>query len=70
MTPAELSPLQALRRSLLMVVEAAPKELRNLAVLNSITTAAPAHGPQQVILQDPTCAEYRQGKTGERWEGE
>ncbi|MEM9217819.1 MAG: ABC transporter ATP-binding protein [Cyanobacteria bacterium P01_F01_bin.150] len=42
MTPAELSPMQALSRSLQMVVAAAPKELRNLAVLNFITGTGPS----------------------------
>ena len=42
MKPAELPPMQALRRSLWMVVEAAPKELRNLAMLNLITGTGPS----------------------------
>ncbi|NET40253.1 MAG: hypothetical protein F6K19_51365 [Cyanothece sp. SIO1E1] len=42
MKPAELPPMQALRRSLWMVVQAAPKELRNLAILNLITGTGPS----------------------------
>ena len=42
MKPAELPPMQALRRSLWMVAQAAPKELRNLAMLNLITGAGPS----------------------------
>ena len=42
MEPAELPPMQALRRSLWMVVQAAPKELRNLAILNLITGTGPS----------------------------
>ncbi|MEB3230033.1 MAG: ABC transporter ATP-binding protein [Leptolyngbyaceae bacterium] len=42
MKPAELSPMEALRRSIGMVVQAAPKELRNLAILNLITGAGPS----------------------------
>lgn len=42
MKPTELAPMQALRRSLWMVVQAAPKELRNLAILNLITGTGPS----------------------------
>ncbi len=42
MKPIELTPMQALRRSLWMVVQAAPKELRNLAILNLITGTGPS----------------------------
>ena len=42
MKPTELPPMEALRRSVWMVVEAAPKELRNLAILNLITGAGPS----------------------------
>ena len=42
METAELSPMQALRRSLWMVVQAAPKELQNLAILNLITGTGPS----------------------------
>lgn len=42
MKPTELTPMQALRRSLWMVVQAAPKELRNLAILNLITGTGPS----------------------------
>ncbi|WP_416668581.1 ABC transporter ATP-binding protein [Egbenema bharatensis] len=42
MKPTELLPMQALRRSLWMVVQAAPKELRNLAILNLITGTGPS----------------------------
>jgi ATP-binding cassette, subfamily B, bacterial len=42
MKPTELLPMQALRRSLWMVVQAAPKELRNLAILNLITGMGPS----------------------------
>jgi len=42
MMPKELTPMQALRRSLWMVVQAAPIELRNLAILNLITGAGPS----------------------------
>lgn len=38
----ELTPMQALRRSLGMVVQAAPQELRNLAILNLITGTGPS----------------------------
>lgn len=42
MKPAELKPMDALRRSLWMVVQAAPKELRNLGFLNLITGTGPS----------------------------
>lgn len=42
MKPAELKPMQALQRSLWMVVQAAPKELLNLAILNLITGTGPS----------------------------
>lgn len=42
MIPKELTPLQTLRRSLGMVVQAAPKELRNLALLNLLTGVGPS----------------------------
>ena len=42
MKPPELAPMQALRRSLWMVAQAAPKELRNLAMLNLITGTGPS----------------------------
>lgn len=42
MKPAELTPMQALRQSLWMVVQAAPQELRNLAILNLITGTGPS----------------------------
>jgi ATP-binding cassette, subfamily B, bacterial len=42
MQPTELMPMQALQRSLWMVVQAAPKELRNLAILNLITGTGPS----------------------------
>jgi ATP-binding cassette, subfamily B, bacterial len=42
MQPTELMPMQALQRSLWMVVQAAPKELRNLAILNLITGTVPS----------------------------
>jgi ATP-binding cassette subfamily B protein len=40
--PKALTPLQALYRSLDMVVRAAPKELRNLALLNLLTGVGPS----------------------------
>jgi ATP-binding cassette subfamily B protein len=42
MKPKELTPFQALRRSLWMVVQAAPLELRNLALLNLFTGTGPS----------------------------
>ncbi|NJL57118.1 ABC transporter ATP-binding protein, partial [bacterium] len=42
MKPKELTPLQALRRSLWMVAQAAPLELRNLALLNLVTGTGPS----------------------------
>jgi ATP-binding cassette subfamily B protein len=42
MQPKELQPMQALQRSLWMVVQAAPIELRNLAILNLITGTGPS----------------------------
>ncbi len=38
----QLTPFQALRRSLLMVIQAAPYELRNIALLNLVTGTAPS----------------------------
>jgi ATP-binding cassette, subfamily B, bacterial len=38
----QLTPFQALRRSLLMVLEAAPLELRNLTLLNLVTGTGPS----------------------------
>jgi ATP-binding cassette subfamily B protein len=37
----QLTPFQALRRSLLMVIQAAPYELRNIALLNLVTGTGP-----------------------------
>lgn len=42
MQPKQLTPFQALRRSLLMVVQAAPLELRNLALVNLVTGTGPS----------------------------
>jgi ATP-binding cassette, subfamily B, bacterial len=42
MQPPALTPLQALRRSLQMVFQAAPIELRNLALLNLLTGSGPS----------------------------
>ncbi|WAL58409.1 hypothetical protein [Thermocoleostomius sinensis] len=42
MNPTELTPMQALRRSLWMVIRAAPQELRNLALLNLVTGTGPS----------------------------
>lgn len=42
MTPTVLPPFKTLRRSLAMVVQAAPIELRNLAMLNLLTGAGPS----------------------------
>jgi ATP-binding cassette, subfamily B, bacterial len=42
MQPPELKPLAALQRSLWMVFQAAPLELRNLALLNLVTGVGPA----------------------------
>ncbi len=42
MQPKTLTPIQALQRSLQMVVQAAPKELRNLAFLNLLTGTGPS----------------------------
>jgi ATP-binding cassette subfamily B protein len=42
MQPKPLKPIEALRRSLLLVVQAAPQELRNLALLNLATGTGPS----------------------------
>ncbi|MFE4106189.1 ABC transporter ATP-binding protein [Almyronema epifaneia] len=42
MQPLELTPFQALRRSVGMVFQAAPQELRNLALLNLLTGTGPS----------------------------
>lgn len=42
MKPQELTPMQALRRSVGMVMQAAPTELRNLALLNLLTGTGPS----------------------------
>jgi ATP-binding cassette subfamily B protein len=42
MKPEPLKPVTALRRSLLLVFEAAPQELRNLALLNLMTGTGPS----------------------------
>lgn len=42
MKPQELTPLQALRRSVWMVLQAAPVELRRLALLNLLTGIGPS----------------------------
>ena len=42
MKPTPLTPLQAFRRSLRMVLQAAPRELRNLALLNLVTGTGPS----------------------------
>ena len=42
MKPKELTPFQALQRSLWMVAQAAPLELRNIALLNLLTGAGPS----------------------------
>lgn len=42
MKPQELTPMQALRRSVGMVMQAAPIELRNLALLNLLTGTGPS----------------------------
>lgn len=44
MQPTDLTPFQALRRSLWMVFQAAPIELRNLALLNLLTGTGPSIG--------------------------
>lgn len=42
MNPKELTPRQALRRSVTMVMQAAPVELRNIALLNLLTGIGPS----------------------------
>jgi ATP-binding cassette subfamily B protein len=42
MNPKDLTPLQALQRSLGMIVQAAPTELKKLALLNLLTGAGPS----------------------------
>ncbi|HEY9736063.1 MAG TPA: ABC transporter ATP-binding protein, partial [Trichocoleus sp.] len=42
MKPQDLPPLETLRRSVWMVVQAAPLELRNLAMLNLLTGVGPS----------------------------
>lgn len=42
MHPKELTPMQALKRSLQLVAQAAPIELRRLALLNLLTGAGPS----------------------------
>ena len=42
MKPPELAPMETLRRSLWMVAQAAPKELRRLTMLNLITGTGPS----------------------------
>lgn len=42
MRPEELTPWQALSRSVQMVMRAAPKELRQLALLNLLTGTGPS----------------------------
>lgn len=42
MKPKDLTPLQALYRSVQLVMQAAPRELRNLALLNLLTGAGPS----------------------------
>ncbi|ASC72358.1 ABC transporter protein [Halomicronema hongdechloris C2206] len=42
MQPKEFTPMQALRRSVTMVAQAAPMELRNIALLNLLTGTGPS----------------------------
>ncbi|MBD1920026.1 hypothetical protein H6F77_02700 [Microcoleus sp. FACHB-831] len=42
MQPIQLSPFQALRRSVWLVIQAAPRELRSLALLTLISGGGPA----------------------------
>ncbi|PSN13033.1 ABC transporter ATP-binding protein, partial [filamentous cyanobacterium CCP5] len=42
MKPKELTPFEALRRSVRMVIQAAPAELRNIALLNLLTGIGPS----------------------------
>jgi ATP-binding cassette subfamily B protein len=64
MLPPELTPWQALRRSLRLVAQAAPQELRRLAYINLITGIGPSISLlMSKIVIDEVTAYLKQGST-------